>query len=161
MKNLLFPDFYFQNISEIDLENLSKMGFKGIILDLDNTLVGWEKNSLNEREKIWLEKAKKKFKLFIVSNSFFRRKRAKEIGKILDIPVFSSSFKPLPFYFLKAIKKMNLKKEEVIIIGDQIFTDIIGGNLIGIKTIKVDPLSKKEFLTTRIIRIFENYLFKK
>lgn len=164
MKKFFFAEFYFPSISEIDLEKLYNKGFRGIILDLDNTVVSWDAKFPEEREKIWIEEAKKKFKIYIVSNSFLRSKRAKEIGKILGIPVFSFSFKPFPFCFLKAVKKMNLKKEEVIIIGDQIFTDILGGNLAGIKTVKIQPLSKKEFFTTKILRIFEkiflnNFLF--
>lgn len=72
-----------------------------------------------------------------------------------------SSMKPLPFSFHKVLKKYGLKKSEVAIIGDQLLTDIIGGNRVGIKTILVHPITERDLWITKVNRMRENKKFSK
>jgi len=158
MLKIFYPKEYYKRVEDIDIDNY--LSFKGIILDLDNTLTKRGDYKLDEDTYFWLKRAKEKFKIGIISNN--RRKR--EIEKIneLNIPVIFNGLKPLPFSFLRLIKILNLKKESVVLIGDQIFTDILGGNILGFYTILVEPKDKsKDFILTKFQRIFEKILLKK
>jgi hypothetical protein len=102
---------------------------------------------------------KKDFKVIIFSNG--NKKRLKPFKDALNVDVSYLSMKPLPYKFLRIIKLYKYNLDEVAIVGDQIYTDIIGGNKVGITTILVNPISVKDGLLTKINRLREKYLFKK
>ncbi|MBC7194052.1 MAG: YqeG family HAD IIIA-type phosphatase [Caldisericia bacterium] len=158
MLKIFYPKEFYRDLESIDLKNYLK--FDGIILDLDNTLTKRGDYNLSDSTYEWLKNAKENFKIGIISNN--RKKREIEKIKNLDIPIIFNGLKPLPFSFLKILKILNLKKEKVILIGDQIFTDIVGGNLLKFHTILVEPKDKtRDFILTKIQRVFENLILKK
>jgi len=147
---LLLPDFYLLSIFDIDLDKLYQRGMRTILLDLDNTIVQRDIEVFSEEIIGWVKKVKQKsFKICIVSNN--RPKRVYPLAQKLDLPAICRFAKPLRTPFCQAMKLLKSKPEETVIIGDQIFTDILGGNRLGLCTILVNPLEGKEFWATRLI----------
>ncbi|HOL17056.1 MAG TPA: YqeG family HAD IIIA-type phosphatase [Bacillota bacterium] len=161
MFELLFPKQHLNNIFELDPQKLKELGIKGIIADMDNTLVPWNDRTVQPRLAGWLAGLKEKgFQLCIVSNN--TADKGGELARQLDIPAFWYAVKPRRRAFRKALREMNLAAEEVAVVGDQIFTDVLGGNRMGLYTILVTPISDKEFFWTKLMRQLErlvlNYL---
>jgi len=152
---ILKPKVYVDSICNIDLKKLKKVKkIKGIIVDLDNTLVAWGKKEVSQRIIDWVKEAKRlEFKLCIVSNT--NSKRVAEFAKIFNIPYHSKYFKPFSIAFNNGLKILDTKKSETVVIGDQIFTDIWGGNRLKLLTILVAPIAKKDSLGTFLHRNFE------
>ena len=160
MLKLLTPDQYLDSIFEIDIEHLQSIGIKGIITDMDNTLVSWNDRSVYPRLSEWFTGLKQKdFKLFIVSNN--SRDRGAKLAKDLDIPAIWYAIKPRRGAFRKALQNMELSPKEVAVVGDQIFTDVLGGNRLGLHTILVTPISEKEFFWTKLTRMFEKMVISR
>ncbi|MEA2086673.1 MAG: YqeG family HAD IIIA-type phosphatase [Candidatus Caldatribacteriota bacterium] len=163
-KNLR-PKVYVDSICNIDLKKLKKTKkIKGIIVDLDNTLVAWGQKEVNQRIIDWVNEAKKLgLKICIVSNT--NSKRVAEFAKIFDIPYHSKYFKPFNIAFNNGLKILDTKKSETVVIGDQIFTDILGGNKLKLLTILVSPIVKKDsigtFLHRNLEKIFISFWLKK
>ena len=156
--NKYIPNMYYKNIYEINYKLLKEKGIKCILFDLDNTLVEPHTKHSNEKlQKLFIE-LKKDFKVIIFSNSFITR--LFPFKKELEVDINHTSLKPLKHSFNKVLKKYKFNKEEVVIIGDQIFTDIIGGNNVGINTILVDSITVKDFFITKYNRKREEKLLK-
>ncbi len=154
MLNLLTPKLYVESIYALDLNYLKERDIKGIIADLDNTLVPWNTDDVCSELKEWIKNVREKqFKLCIVSNN--SRERGEPLSYQLDVPAYWKAVKPRRKTFRKALKEMRLKAEEVAVVGDQIFTDVLGGNRLGLYTILVKPIDKKEFIGTRFVRRIE------
>lgn len=154
MWKLLCPWMHVNNVYRIDLDKLQKKGIRGIIVDLDNTLVPWNGNDVFPEVTAWMLRVKEKgFKACIVSNNHFQR--GDELAKFFDVPAIWKAVKPRRHAFRKAMKIMDLKASEVAVVGDQVFTDVLGGNRSGLCTILVHPLNKREFIGTRFMRQLE------
>ena len=158
MFGILRPKVYVDSICNIDLKKLKKVkNIKGIIVDLDNTLIAWGKKEIDNRINDWIKDAKRlKLKLCIVSNN--RSKRVAELAGIFKIPYYSNSIKPFNAPFIKAIEILDTKNTETIVIGDQIFTDIWGGNRLKLFTILVTPMVKRDSIGTFLHRNFERII---
>lgn len=156
----LYPKAYFNNIREIDIEFLKNNKIKGIILDVDNTLINYYKQFEKGTEQ-WINIMKQHgIKLFIVSNSN-KVNKVKNVSEKLELPYIYFAKKPLKSGFLKAQKEMKLKNENIAAVGDQIFTDIIGANRCKMFSILVKPIEEKDILITKIKRPIENIIIKK
>jgi hypothetical protein len=155
---ILRPKVYVDSVYNIDLKKLKKIkNIKGIIVDLDNTLVAWGKKEVSQGIIDWVKEAKSlKFKLCIVSNT--NSKRVAELAKIFNIPYHSKYFKPFSVAFNNGLKILDTKKTETVVIGDQIFTDIYGGNRLKLLTILVTPIVKKDSIGTFLHRNFEKFI---
>jgi len=154
MFNKYFPDFYFNRIEDIPINMLIDNNVRGIILDLDNTLI----NSFNHCSPFaisWLMELKKNNITPIILSNYYFKQRVKKITNVFEIKYIFNAKKPNLECFSQALTLLNLEKENVVIIGDQIFTDIKGGKKFGIKTILVKPLSYIEIPPILIKRIFE------
>ena len=158
MFKILRPKVYVDSICNIDLKKLKKTKkIKGIIVDLDNTLVAWGKKEIDNKIIDWVEEAKKLgLKICIVSNT--NSKRVAEFAKIFNIPYHSKYFKPFSIAFNNGLKILDTKKSETVVIGDQIFTDILGGNRLKLLTILVVPIVKKDSIGTFLHRNFEKII---
>ena len=157
---ILCPAEYVQSITDIDLKLLKDRGIDTILVDLDNTLVPWRSFEIKPEIKRWVGEAKKQgMKLCIVSNTRNIR-RLHELASELRIPYVCSVLKPRRRGFLAALDLLDGIPERSVVIGDQIFTDILGGNRLKLHTILVSPLQQKEFIGTRISRVFERYVLK-
>lgn len=142
------------SVMELDLSHLKKQGIKAIILDLDNTIVEWGETYVTPELIAWVERLKKNsFKLCILSNGM--PSRVQLVARKLGIPAVSRAIKPRRGAFLKALSLLGTSCDETAVIGDQLFTDIFGGNRCSLYTVLTPPLSKREFLYTRMVRIIE------
>jgi hypothetical protein len=127
-------------LASIDLHLLQNADIQGIILDLDNTIVSEDDCYLSPDAENWIQQAKLEgFKFFILSNGK-RRYRVKYWSERLDIPAISPARKPLPSSFNKALRYMQLKPQQVLVIGDSLHTDIMGAWLQGCSSIQVASL---------------------
>ena len=130
MENFV-PDIYKESIYTIDYKKLKQSGIKCLLFDLDNTLVSYRDKLPTKKVKDLFTKLKKMgFKVIIFSNS--GSKRLKPFKEQLDVDVCSRCFKPSPNKFLYVINEYKLEVSQIAIIGDQFYTDIIGGNRVGI-----------------------------
>ncbi|NLX91351.1 MAG: YqeG family HAD IIIA-type phosphatase [Firmicutes bacterium] len=153
----LCPNQFVENIYHINLEQLAAEGIRGIIADLDNTLVPWNDNELFPEVLEWIKEVKDRgFKVCIVSNN--HSERGDDLAKALNVPAIWRAVKPRRSSFRKALRIMDLNPAKVAVIGDQVFTDILGGNRLGLHTILVRPLNKREFFVTRLIRHVERMI---
>lgn len=154
------PKEYVHSVSDIDFDKLKNMGLKGIILDLDNTILPWKDYDVPSVSLNWVEKGKKAgIKFFVLSNTI-HTKRLAHVTEILGCDYIHPAFKPWPVNYIRAAKKMKISVKETACVGDQLFTDIKGGNRAGLYTILVDPLEYKEFKGTKISRFFEKIIKK-
>lgn len=159
MENFV-PDIYKESIYTIDYKKLKQSGIKCLLFDLDNTLVSYRDKLPTKKVKDLFTKLKKMgFKVIIFSNS--GSKRLKPFKEQLDVDVCSKCFKPSPNKFLYVINEYKLEVSQIAIIGDQFYTDIIGGNRVGITTILINPASKTDMILTYIQRFREKKLIKK
>ena len=161
MFKILQPDEQYDNVHEIDLDKLKEKGIKGIICDIDNTLAPYKQEIILEDSKKWLHKLQSKgFKVCLVSNAMERR--VDFFRQQFDLPAIGQAVKPAKRAFKKALHEiLQLDNKETAIIGDQVFTDVLGGNRMGLYTILVNPLEKNEFFATKLVRIIEKLIFKR
>jgi HAD superfamily phosphatase (TIGR01668 family) len=150
----LLPDLHVNSIYDIDLEALKSRGVKGIITDLDNTLIEWDRPEATPELAEWLIKvAEEGFKIMVVSNN--NETRVSSFADPLGIPFIHAARKPFHKAFRKAQQLMKLAPHEVVVVGDQIFTDVLGGNRLQLYTILVVPVAQSDGFFTRINRRLE------
>lgn len=153
------PDIYKKNVFEIDYNKLKEKGIKCLVFDLDNTLgLIDEKNCPKEVLKL-IKKLKKDFTIFISSNNTYER--IKPYIEELEIDGVSFSLKPLPRGLMKVRRRCKFSRKEIVMIGDQIVTDIVSGKLYGVMTILVDPLGVKDLKITGLNRKIENIIVRR
>ena len=159
MKKLLRPDLYVPSTRHIDFDYLKAQGIKGICFDLDNTLVPWDAKEPPTALLLWLKEIREAgFSLFLVSNAV--TKRLLYFAGLLGIEGIAKAGKPRKKAFKRALKELNLPAHQVALVGDQLFTDVLGGNRMGLFTVLVSPLSKQEFVGTRFMRILERMVMR-
>ena len=158
--DIFIPDMYQQSIYSIDYDKLYKDGIRCLLFDLDNTCVPYVEKKPSKKLIELFERLKGLgFKVIIFSNA--SKKRLEPFKNTLVVDCSYSSKKPRKKKFLKVLKMYNYDLSQTAIIGDQLFTDIFGGNRVGIKTILVNPMSKKDMPITKIFRVFERKQYKK
>lgn len=158
--SLLYPTIYFKRIYDIDFETLQNLGVNSLLLDVDNTLTIDKGTAPDTRTVEWIDRMRNSgVKMMIVSNG--KSHRLKEFSKKLNLDCFAMACKPLPFKLKKAVKLISDDKNSVLMIGDQIFTDILGGNTVGIKTALLNPIETEKTFSFKIRRYFEKGIRKK
>lgn len=164
MLNLFLPNKHVNSIFEINPTQLEEKGIKGIITDLDNTLVPWNVRDANQEVIDWFEQmTNHDMKTIIISNN--NEERVSIFSKPLNIPYVYSARKPLRSSFKRAANQFHLNNDEIAVIGDQLLTDVLGGNLGGFYTILVTPIVETDAKITKFNRAIErkilNYFQKK
>ena len=150
----LKPDVVKKSIYHISFNDLINRGIKNIIIDLDNTIVPWGDRHITPELFEWVNTAREKgFKLCIVSNS--GRERIQYFASRLNILAASKRGKPFLRAFKSAMRMIDGNRNNTAVVGDQIFTDILGGKRMKLYTILVEPISRKEFPGTKIMRLLE------
>ena len=156
----LYPKYYCKKITDITCEYLKENNIKGLILDVDNTLLDIDLNVVDGLKE-WTDKIKAAgIKCIILSNSN-KLEKIKKVAGIMDIPYIRFATKPLKRGFKKAQEYLNLPSENIAAVGDQIFTDVIGANRCKMFPILVEPVDKKDLWMTKIKRPLENIVIKK
>lgn len=156
MLDRFVPDGAIERVSQVDLETLRRRGVKTILLDLDNTITPWRSLDVPADITHWLAEAKQQFRVCIVSNTS-KMKRLAALRERLGIE--GLGFVSKPWGMKRAIERLGIRGTEAAVIGDQLITDIAGGNLIGAHTILVRPMSTDEFFGTKLVRAVESLLF--
>lgn len=160
MLKKLCPRFRTRYLSELTPDFFLERDIKGLLIDLDNTLVDWGEYSIPPEMIKWVTKMKMaEIKLCIISNAF--EHRVKIIGEKLGIPWVSRAIKPRKSPFRRALAILGTKPSETAAVGDQLFTDVWGGNRMKLYTIWTTPLSTRELWFTKAVRHLEKIVLKK
>lgn len=154
--NRLCPDRYCPlGVTEIDPGDLVRLGIRAVLLDVDNTLVGWQREDVPEAVVQWVASLKAAgLRLYLVSNTRFPRRLARLAAR-LDVRYVRKAAKPRRAGFLEALADLQVEPSEAVMVGDQILTDILGGNRVGMRTILVAPMAGREFVGTKLTRMAE------
>ena len=149
---------YIDSIFDLNIEQLLNNNVKGLIFDIDNTLVPFDVAPLI-KINLFFEKLKEKgFKICLVSNN--TKERVIKFNEKLKVNTIHKASKPRRKSFIKAMDLMGTNKDNTLVIGDQIFTDVWGGNRLGIKTILVVPVSDRDEWITWIKRGIERLVIR-
>lgn len=154
---VLFPDMYYKNVQSIDLKDLEEKEIKGIAIDVDNTLIDY--NQVVSDEVIdWVNKAKDAgYKICILSNSN-NKSKVEKVANTLGLDYIMVAKKPFKTGFKKVLKHLELSEKDVAVIGDQVFTDVLGANRMNMISIYVEPINKKEYWYTSWKRPIEAFI---
>lgn len=154
------PDVYQKSIYAIDYTKLKEKGIKCLLFDLDNTLAPYPIKNANEKLiELFTNLKEMGFQIVIFSNS--GKKRVKPFKEELEVDCCASARKPKPKNFYRILQTYHLSESEVAIIGDQMLTDVLGGNRVGITTVLVNPISVKDPFWTKPNRMLERKVMKK
>lgn len=154
------PDQKVDSLADIDLKALMEQGIDTLMLDLDNTLLPWRSSVLPESSKQWIRDAREMgLKLCIVSNTH-NPSRLANISLDIGVPAFHRALKPRRRGFARAAREIGSQPEHTAVVGDQILTDIIGGNRSGMFTILVKPMHSYEFVGTKLSRAVERVILR-
>lgn len=158
MLKSFLPQLLVESVYDIDLEQLKAQGICGIITDLDNTLVGAGEPVAPPELAQWLDGVQQSgFKVFIISNN--NQARVSKFAEAVSLPYIYRARKPLHRAFQAALRKLGLDASQCAMIGDQLLTDVLGGNRVGLHTILVQPIAlQDEGLGTRINRKIERII---
>ncbi len=160
--NTLTPCQVVESVKELEPETLKAQGITAVITDLDNTLVPWRHYEIMPGVIEWLAKLEVAgIKICIASNTI-HTERLKQLADTMNIPFVDRVRKPRTGGFLRAMKLMGSNAGNTAVFGDQIFTDVLAGNRLGLHTILLrPPLSKEEFVSTQMVRYVENGVIRK
>ena len=160
MKFTFVPEYRFETFDLASAKFLSEIGVKGIILDIDNTLEPYENADPGEQVIAWLESLKRcGIKASIVSNN--GRERVELFNGELSFPAYYKAKKPFKKRLLLAMNDIGSNKDNTVIMGDQVFTDVLAGRIAGIKTILVPPIKDKTDIFTKFKRLLEKPILRK
>lgn len=150
----------YKNIFDITPEFINKHNIKGMLVDMDNTLLPWHETTIDDDAKQWIQTIKNcDVKICVITNSGIER--TSTVMKDMELDYIHSAFKPFPFAFIRARKLLNIHKKNILVVGDQMVTDGLGSKLMGFNCVIVDPISPKEQKGTYINRFFERLIFKR
>lgn len=159
MLDLFIPDIYAQSIYTINYKKLKKNGIKCLLFDLDNTLAPYKVNEPDQNVKELFHRLEQDFKVIIISNS--GKNRLRPFKKVLNVDVAFSSKKPLKTKYKKILSLYKFKIDEVACIGDQLLTDMLGANRMGLTSILVNRVASYEMFPTKVNRFFEKFILKR
>ena len=152
---ILYTKYYCKKVTDINIEFLKENNIQGLILDVDNTLIDFDLNII-QGAKEWCEALKNQgIKMVIVSNTN-KKDKVERVANLLNIDYVFKAWKPLKKGLIMGKEKLNLNNENIATVGDQIFTDVIGGNRLKMFSILVEPIAKKDIWITRLKRPIEN-----
>jgi len=156
---VLKPDVYVRSVHDIDLAELKRLGIDTLLVDLDNTLLSRDTSEFTPEVLEWSSTVVADgFRVCLVSNNWHERVHtaAAELG----FGLVSRAVKPLPFAFLVALKRLDSSSKRAAVVGDQVFTDVLGGNLTGARTVLVQPLSTSDLPHTLFLRRLESRILR-
>ena len=142
MRELFFPDRWAKSAYEIDYRGLYREGIRGLIFDIDNTLVDPNAPADERAKHLFAQLRKMGFRTVILSNN--TGKRAGTFAREVGSPVVTKAMKPLPQKYRESMRVMGTDEKTTAFIGDQIYTDIWGANNAGVLSILTDPLTQRE-----------------
>lgn len=148
------PTWMIHSIYSITPEQLHKHNIKAVLADLDNTLIAWNHPEATEESVRWIERMKEAgIPVVILSNNSDRR--IKEVAEFLGLDYIPRSMKPSRRAFHLAEEKLQMSAAELLMVGDQVITDILGANRHGVRSVLVKPLLDSDAWNTKINRFIE------
>lgn len=155
------PNYILNSVTDITPEFLKDNNIDALLLDVDNTLsVAHGNKALKNGVPEWLSLMRENdVPMMILSNA--KTKRAKLFADSVALDVIGMSAKPLPLGYIKAVRKLRLKRKNVAMVGDQIFTDVLGGKISGVKTVFVTDITPEDTNFFKIKRYFEQIMLKR
>jgi uncharacterized protein len=154
---MLDPDYYYRIVLDIDLAALSAAGIDTLLLDLDNTLLPRDSGVVPDDVRVWaVGLSTRGFKACLVSNNW--HDRVLKVAEELGFDLVPKAVKPLPFAFMTALKRAGSTRRQAAIVGDQLFTDVLGGKITGIMTVLIAPMSSADLPHTLFLRRIERVL---
>lgn len=153
MLKKFYPGEYLESTYQIDFDRLYEEGYRGIIFDIDNTLVPHGAPADECARKLFAHLKELGFQIMLLSNN--KEPRVKMFNDVVQVSYIYKAGKPKPANYNKAMELMKTDRENTIFIGDQIFTDVYGANLAGIRTILVKPIHPKEEIQIVLKRYLE------
>ncbi len=152
--SLFSPDYYYTDVLAVDLDRLTEDGVEALLVDLDNTLLPRDSEDVPDDLRAWATSVDEHgFRMCLISNNW--HERVQGVADELGLPMVSKAVKPLPFAFRKGLGILDVSARQAAVVGDQLFTDIAGGNLIGARTVLVEPLSRTDLPHTLLLRRLE------
>lgn len=156
---LLTPDLYVPSVTKLTREMFSEKGIQALLLDLDDTLVKIHHSVPDPKVVEWLAEMQRAFRLYIVSNNSSAH-RVASFAEPLGIPYTCRAFKPFHWGFQRALGELDLLPKQVAMIGDQLFTDVAGGRLMGALTVLVSPMSEETQFHRQVMRKAEQLFWR-
>lgn len=157
MRYYFMPDQVIKSVYELDLHALKAGGFRFILFDLDNTLVPWNNEIVDDKLKNWIRVVKNLgFQCIILSNNAERR--IKPVAEKLGLPYRHNAVKPMKRSALRAMEAIGAKPRQTVLVGDQLITDIWAGKRAKLYTVLVSPINVIEHGGTKLNRFFENII---
>lgn len=154
---ILKPDYFYPSLETIPLVTLTNLGLRCLFVDVDNTLTKLKQTELSDAKKEWLRQvANHNIRVFLISNN--KGTHITDLATKTKLTAFEFALKPFSWVYKNVAKEYNYKSHEIGVIGDQLFTDIFGGNIRGYTTFYVEPLSEKDMIFTWITRKIERKL---
>jgi len=154
--SLLQPDLYLNDsILQLTPTLLDNYQLKGLVLDVDDTIVSTKAAEASPELLAWLVEIKNRVPVWLVSNNI-KRSRIERIAVSLDLPYIHGARKPSRRKLRKAVSAMNLPYEQVAMVGDRLFTDVLAGNRLGLFTILVEPVSPGSLLRDIELWLYQN-----
>lgn len=156
---MAIPDYYVRHVTDISPSWFGEQGIDALIIDIDNTLLPRDTDIITPDTLDWFESVKRAgIKICLLTNTWYDR--AFEVSELLDAPVVRKAVKPLPFAFLRALKKLKSKTRTTVVIGDQFFTDVMGATFLGMMVVMVLPLTQKDLWHTLLLRRMEHVIMR-
>ncbi|MEK4700530.1 YqeG family HAD IIIA-type phosphatase [Solibacillus sp. FSL R7-0668] len=158
MYSFLLPNEFVTSIFEVTPEKLANLGIKGIITDLDNTLVEWDRADATEELVAWFEMMREAgIKIIIASNN--NEQRVRTFAEPHGIPFIYRAKKPLGKAYYDAMVQLRLRRHEVAMLGDQLLTDVMGAKRQKIYTFLVRPVADSDGIVTKFNRFVERRVY--
>lgn len=159
MKKYFTPDWKINSIYFITAEALLERGYRAIIVDLDNTLLAWDQEKHTQQMAEWLEGlAQDGIKVYILSNN--KLQRVAKVAEPLKIQFAANAMKPFLKSFKQAVDYLAVPNDEIVVIGDQLLTDVFGAKRFGLDAILVRPIAANDIIYTKLNRVLEKVIFK-
>jgi len=139
-------------------ELLKAWNIRGVTLDLDNTIVPWFTSTLEPGIAQWVRSVTGLgIRLCLITNNYGAQ--SKDVASELELPLVRGALKPLPAAFSRCLHTLGTEPQNTLAIGDQLFTDVLGAKIVGMKAVYVRPLATRAFITTRFLRMIERPVF--
>jgi HAD superfamily phosphatase (TIGR01668 family) len=158
--SLLLPTVALKQVTDITIELLQSMGARAIFLDVDNTLARHGSQIPFEGAVAWTHRVREEgIEIIIISNNL--KSRVAPFAKQFDLPFVCFAQKPFPLGMPYAKKLLGRSAKEIVVVGDQIFTDVLGANLAGMKSILLEPKAEEDSMSFRFRRWLEHSIRRK
>jgi uncharacterized protein len=161
-KPLLRPDAWHRSVLSLTPEWLAARGLEALLVDIDNTIAVWRSTDVSPEVREWLRQVREAGVAICILSNSRRPRRCKRIAADLDLPYIHWAGKPRVGGFRRALGLLGRTGPAgVAMVGDQLFTDILGGNRAGLYTVFVDVLSQYEFTGTKLLRPLERWILRR